>query len=147
MFPPDRHIAVETTDRICEAVDLQPRQPAPPMLEMLLDRQGESEQVRDELIGASLSHVASLRQPRGGCQGTESPVPPSFKVPRTGGSALWSRKFESLPARSASPDSALQHRAETCDDRRNMWGGHIYENRPSNRLPQPILRLAIGTPK
>ena len=27
------------------------------MLEMLLNRQGESEQVRNELIGASLSHV------------------------------------------------------------------------------------------
>ena len=54
------------------------------MLEMLLDRQGESEQVRNELIGASLSHAASLRQPRGGCQGSESPIPSSFKVPRTG---------------------------------------------------------------
>jgi hypothetical protein len=53
------------------------------MLEMLLDRQGESEQVRDELIGASLSHVASLRQPRGGAKAAKVLYRPLLKyLPR-----------------------------------------------------------------
>ncbi len=76
------------------------------MLEMLLDRQGESEQVRDELIGASLSHVASLRQPRGGAKAPKVLYRPLSKYLARGWSALWSRKFESLPARPASPGSA-----------------------------------------
>ncbi len=54
-------------------------------MEMLLNSQGESEEVRDNLIGASCSHVLQRRAASRRCQDSERCTPPSLEVPRAGG--------------------------------------------------------------
>jgi hypothetical protein len=55
---------------------------------MLLNGKGESQEVRDKLIGASCFHVLHGRAASRWCQDSERCTPPSLEVPRSGSQSL-----------------------------------------------------------